>query len=94
MSIDNFIKAFVNNVFFKLVKIIPESRLDLWLTENFMFACMGEWDGTFPDRTTYINDKGQKVKSEPEFMIFMRKTIREFIGNQKDKVSLKNILQQ
>ena len=90
---DEFIKLFVNHVFLKLYTF-EDSKLEDWLTENFIYRYSDEWDGIFPDRATYVNDEGKKVKSEPDFMIHMRKVVREFTGDQTNRIALKNILLQ
>jgi hypothetical protein len=91
MSTDKFIKEFVNHVFLKLFNFEKEDRLETWLTENFIFPG-SHWDGTFPDRMTYVNEEKKKIKSEPDFMIHMRRAIKDFSGMQTNKNTLKNIL--
>lgn len=91
MSTDKFIKEFVNHVFLKHFDFQNEERLEEWLAENYIFSG-SEWDGTFPDKITYFNERSQKIKSEPDFMIHMRRAIREFTETQTDRTSLKNML--
>jgi hypothetical protein len=91
VSTDKFIQEFVNHVFLKHFNFDREERLSDWLAENFIFVGT-PWDGTFPDRMTYINETGKKIKSEPDFMIHMRRAVKDFAGVQTNKNKLKNML--
>jgi len=94
VTIDKLIQLFVNHILIKLYTF-EDTKFQEWLEENYIYLC-NDWDGTFPDRITYINEAGKKIKSEPDFMIHMRKAVRDFLGTQTrvDKINLKNILLQ
>jgi hypothetical protein len=87
MTADQFIKEFVNHVFIKLFDFDNERNLISWLSSNFI-SFSDPWDGLYPDRMTSINMDGKKIKSEPDFMIHMRKAVRQFKIMQTDKKRL------
>ena len=92
LTTDEFIKEFVNKVFFKLFNFENEKRFSEWLSENLIYTEHMEWDGIFPDRGFAINAIGEKRKMEPEFMIEMRKTVKNFGSMQTDRSKLKQML--
>jgi len=77
VTIDGFIKEFVNHVFLKRFDFTHEEHLRAWLRDNCIDTD-SEWDGTFPETSIYFDEQGYKIKIEPDFMIHMRRAIRAF----------------
>ncbi len=92
---DDFIKEFVNRVLFKHFDFDAETSFAYvkWLQENYI-DLNNPWSGDFPDVTWYTNQEGKRCKSEPDFMIHMRKAVRVFSNNQGDKAKIKRKLLQ
>jgi hypothetical protein len=94
VTIDGFIKLFVNHVFLKkMVNSICENNcmFERWLNQN-LIAVGTSWNGIYPDRSSYINSFGNRVTNKPEFIMYMRTAVKHFCNLQEDRMHLKNIL--
>jgi len=92
VKLDEFIKLFVNHIFLKHFE--TDLEYDEWLARNYIYTYKPRWDGTIPDNTVYLDENGKKVRNSPDFMISMRKCIKDFLDTQQSKTHLKNILLQ
>ena len=96
VKLDEFIKLFVNHIFLKHFSNFTcyYGQYDIWLCNNFIYTDNGIWNGDIPDGSTYTLDNGKKGKNAPDFMISMRRCVKEFLDTQQSKTQLKNILLQ
>lgn len=95
VTIEEFIKLFVNHVFIKKMHpVVCEKNISFenWLSRNFITAM--PWNGIVPDGSWYMNGHGVRVRNKPEFMTHMKLAVREFVDTQTNKTHLKNMLLQ
>ncbi len=95
VSLNEFIRLFVNHVFIKKMydPLCEKNFLfQNWLSQNFI-TCV-PWNGVVPDGEWHVNRHGVRVRNKPEFMIHMRLAVKEFVDTQTNKTHLKNMLLQ
>ena len=92
VTVDAFIKLFVNHVFLKKMFPLIENNVLFvnWLASNMITGCY--WNGIFPDGGIHTNGFGARVKNRPDFMIHMRLAVKEFINTHANKKRVQNIL--
>jgi len=89
VTIDEFIKLFVNHVFLKHFKV--SESYDMFLCDNYIYS-LSPWRGDFPDGKIYVRHDGTKHRNTPDFMIAMRLGVKSMFELTRDKTKLKNIL--
>jgi hypothetical protein len=95
VTLNEFIKLFVNHVFIKkMYGVLCEKNFvfQSWLTRNCVDGV--HWYGTVPDGSWYKNGYGVRVRNKPEFLTCMKLAVKNFLNTQPNKAHLKNMLLQ